>query len=100
MAEARFLLDHGADHALCKTNGATALFKAAQNGHVDACRILIRAHATVDARFSSGATPLGVAAAGGHEAIVRLLLSAGADATVVACDDMTPSDMAGQGGHR
>jgi len=100
MAEARFLLDHGADHALCKTNGATALFKAAQNGHVDACRILICAHATVDARFSSGATPLGVAAAGGHEAIVRLLLSAGADATVVACDDMTPSDMAGQGGHR
>jgi hypothetical protein len=57
-----------------------AVFRAAENGHVAATRLLIeQARARVDARDRLGRTPLFPAALRGYVEVVRMLLAAGAD---------------------
>jgi ankyrin repeat protein len=57
-----------------------AVFRAAENGHVAATRLLLdKAGARVDARDRLGRTPLFPAALRGYVEVVRLLIAAGAD---------------------
>lgn len=64
-------------------DGATALFIAAQNGHVRILEVLLEHGAKTDAARTDGATPLWIGAQMGHDHVVRRLLKAGAkvDAT-------------------
>ncbi|OQS00666.1 protein kinase [Achlya hypogyna] len=60
-------------------SGATALYRAAGNGHEAAVRLLLEAKADVNKPNDIGETPLYEAAIHGHDGIVALLLGAGAD---------------------
>ncbi|EFJ09749.1 hypothetical protein SELMODRAFT_184376 [Selaginella moellendorffii] len=85
------LLEKGA----CVQGGAAAAYSplhyAARNGHLEACRLLLKFGAGVDARTRSGrATSLHRAAFAGHEDIVALLLESGADRDAVDSDGHTP----------
>lgn len=66
-----------------RQDGATALFIAAQNGHLRILEVLLEHGAKTDAARTDGATPLWIAAQMGHDHVVRRLLKAGAkvDAT-------------------
>lgn len=55
----------------------TAVLQAAQEGHTDVVRTLLRAGASADGR-GAGMTPLAAAALGGHTEVVKLLLNSGA----------------------
>ena len=78
-------------------NGCTALFIAAENGHIDAVNILLRAGASLLRRTDTGATPLYVAAQNGHEETVAALLTAGAECDEVRTDiGATPIYIASQ----
>ena len=58
--------------------GQTALYRAADFGHLDLCRILINAGANVNGNHSYDC-PLSAAGRSGNPDIVRLILDAGAD---------------------
>lgn len=77
------MLEQGAELNSRRSTGTTALFFAAQGGHLDVVRILLKARAKVDIPSLDGGTPLFVAAQGGHVKIIRELLDCGAD--VNAC---------------
>jgi ankyrin repeat protein len=60
--------------------GDTPLSAAAENGHLEICKLLVESGATVDAGKDRGArTPLIDAASQGHAGVVQYLLSKGAD---------------------
>jgi len=63
----------------CCQLGNTALHYAALNGHMELCKVLIRAGVTRDAHTKVNRTPLHLAAQEGHLPVVELLLSSGAD---------------------
>lgn len=73
------LLDQGADPNSRRLTGTTPLFFAAQGGHLDVVKILMKTGASVDTPSADGGTPLFVAAQGGHVKIVRELLDCGAN---------------------
>ena len=62
-----------------RENGWTCLMIAAENGHLDICRLLIDKGAQVTAKNRGGWTPLHCAARKGHVEIVCLLCDHGAD---------------------
>ena len=62
--------------------GATPLYIAAQNGHLDMTRLLLRKGADPEFKFSNGMTPLCIAAYNGHEAVAQMLIDYGADIEV------------------
>ena len=76
---ARLLLEKGADVRTKGSQGFTALFAAAQNGHVNVVRLLLDQGARVDDPGPEGETPLMAAAEEGHLDVVARLLSMGAD---------------------
>ena len=55
---------------------------AATRGHLDIMRMLLEAHAYIDAESPNGTTPLMMAAHYGTPQAVRLLLDEGADPTL------------------
>lgn len=62
--------------------GWTPLHYAASGGHVEVIRILLDAHAYIDAESPNGTTPLMMAARYGSDEAAFALLDAGADATL------------------
>jgi serine/threonine-protein phosphatase 6 regulatory ankyrin repeat subunit B len=89
-AVAEELLRHGADVNARSKTGFTALMFAAQQGDVDATRILLDAKASPnDVIPKSGATPLIIASAIGHPDVVALLLDKGADPNAVDANGFT-----------
>ena len=81
------LLDNGADVNKPLNDGQAPIFAAAENGHVDIVRVLVKAGANVNARVmnpspidsnASGLTPLGIAQNKKYGAIVKVLIEAGA----------------------
>jgi hypothetical protein len=74
----KVLLERGAE---VNRKGWTALHYAASNGQVEAIRLLLDAHAYIDAQSPNRTTPLMMAARHEHIAAVRLLVEAGADPT-------------------
>ena len=67
--------------------GATPLYIAAQNGHLEVARLLLDATADKDKAMNMGATPLFVAAQNGHLEVARLLLDATAELIVQEYDE-------------
>ncbi len=87
----------------CDAWGYTPLHLAAQHGHLDVVRELLRAGAAVDAR-ACGATPLHRACYAGHLAVIEELVRAGAslhaqDTTGAGREDL-PVHKAARQGHR
>ena len=69
------LVEYGASKDQGRTNdGATPLYVAAQNGHLEVVRFLVEAGANIDqGRTNDGGTPLCIAAENEHLEIVRFL---------------------------
>lgn len=63
--------------------GTTALFFAAQGGHLNVAKILLKAGALVDCTSVDGGTALFVACQGGHSNMVKELLTSGANANAL-----------------
>ena len=74
--------------------GETALHRAAREGDLDACRLLVEEGAIIDARCEQGYTPLHAAAAEGKVDICTLLLEMGADPEVAGKFGRRPQDVA------
>eukprot|EP00438_Fugacium_kawagutii_P004074 Skav227082 [mRNA] locus=scaffold1387:157219:163724:- [translate_table: standard] len=68
--------------------GASPLFIASQNGHLEVVRLLIDAGADVNKARTEGASPLFVASHKGHLEVVHLLLESGADRSHVPLDKL------------
>ncbi len=75
---------------------APVLFVAAQEGHLEVVRTLLKYKASVDLALSSGATPLGIAAQNGHAGIVRELLEHGAQVDPLSGEGVSPLLLAAQ----
>jgi hypothetical protein len=72
---------------------------AAEMGHVEVCRILMKARAAVDARGAQQRTPLHLAAMKGHDSTSMLLVFEGADLTARTSANHTPAGLALRQGH-
>ena len=70
------LLEQGADIGLGNNEGWTALFEAANKGHVETVRLLLKQGALPTATDSSGLSPADYARSNDYQQIVELLESA------------------------
>jgi len=85
-----------------RTDGATPLFMASQEGHADVVKLLLAAGSDISKGISSGVTPLMVASEGGHVDIVQVFLDAKADLSLtinVNGKDYTALSLAKSHGH-
>ena len=71
----RLLLASGAAVNQTTNNGCFPLFVAAQHGHLEPVRLLLRAEADPLLRFKEVGTPLGIARQRGHTEVAELLLA-------------------------
>ena len=95
----KLLLNYGAD-AAGGVGSRTALHAAADKGHTEVARILVRNGAKVNAKCRQGQTPLFVACRFGNSEVARLLL--GKEAEIQVCDKffgLTPFQAAVEWGH-
>ena len=67
------------DKDQANNQGATPLYIAAENGHLDVVRHLVEVGADKDQASNQRATPLFIAALNGHLDVVRHLVEVGAD---------------------
>ncbi len=72
-------LEKGMDVDSRDKNGATALMRAAENGHVKVVKLILSKKADTNATDKNGYTALMVAAEGRHAEAVKALVTAGAD---------------------
>ncbi len=96
------LLRSGASTDCVLTDGATALYKAAEHGHLDiVMHLLSRPGIKVNAALTvEGTTPLHAASRRGDAELVRLLLSRDdVHVNAVAADGATPLSLAADHGH-
>ena len=56
-----------------KTDGATPIFLAAQNNHIEIVKILLKATDNPNAAMNNGSTPMSIATQKNHQEIVQLL---------------------------
>ncbi|CAJ1437577.1 unnamed protein product [Effrenium voratum] len=97
----RALLEAPCDpDAVKKGSLRTALYAAAEQGHVDVARCLLAAGADVNKVDENGRTAMYAAALNGHQDVVREFLEAGADKDHTDNEGQTPLqiDQAGKGG--
>jgi len=90
----------GADgrYVMPSKSGVTPTFIAAQQGNVDALRLLIKARANIDTPTNGGVTPVCIAAAEGHGPSLQALIDAGANVNTVTTGGVTPVYIAAQKG--
>ena len=70
------------------TSGASSLYVASFNGHVEVIKLLLSYGADInDKRSDNGISSLFVASENGHVEVVKLLLSHGADVNDKSSDD-------------
>ena len=82
-----------------REDGETCLMIAANDGHLDICRLLIDKGAHLEAKDINGWTPLILASWEGHIEIVRLLCDRGADVKARNQDGRRPLHYAARYGH-
>lgn len=71
----------------CNSNGETAVYKAARNGHIDVVKALIESYgAKVNINRNDGRSPLMAAVENGDDEVIKTLLSYGAKYDQVAND--------------
>jgi ankyrin repeat protein len=99
-AEARRLIEAGADVNAANKGGVTPLMNAGGMGNREAVELLIQKGANVNHRTSGNFTPLMQAALVGQLEIVRILLDAGADPAVEDTSGRTASDYAEEKEHK
>ena len=93
------MLEKGADVDRAMEDGATPLYIACQNGHVDAARLLLNNGAAVDRANEVSWTPLFAACRNGHVDAARLLLDNGAEVDRAEKQGATPLFVACEHGH-
>jgi hypothetical protein len=84
------LVTAGADVAATDADGRSAVYLAAQQGHVEAILPLLRARASCDQPNIRGGTPLWIASQNGHLRCVDALLQQGADVNKARGSGATP----------
>jgi ankyrin repeat protein len=84
-----YLLSLGAEQGT-RNNGSAPLHAAAENGHLDVCKLLIKHGAAVNLGMNDGVTALWLAAWKGHLPVVRLLVDSGADLEIPRDNGATP----------
>ncbi|XP_063613830.1 ankyrin-3-like, partial [Penaeus indicus] len=82
-----------------KNKECRPLHLAADGGHVDIVKILLRSGAQAEAKNSEGMTPLHLASWGGHAEVIKVLLGGGADGNARTSEGMTAVHLASMGGH-
>jgi ankyrin repeat protein len=99
-------LGAGADVDACDCDGDTALMLAAERGHIELMKVLLKNGADVDAENLDGdagdiakSTPLMRAAYRGHVDVVKELLAHGADANARNAFGNTAVTLAAHNGH-
>ncbi len=85
--DAELLVAAGADFAATQANDRSAMYFAAQQGHVEVIRSLVGVGANCNQKNRIGATPLWVASLNGHLGSVQALLEAGADVNMSTTKD-------------
>jgi ankyrin repeat protein len=80
----------GTDVNVQGVGGTSALHWAANNGHVDAARVLVKVGAELEASTADGMRPLHVAAHQGHVEVVTTLVELGADKEASDVNGGTP----------
>jgi len=95
------LLENKAEvNARLTNTGATALYAAAKNGHLEVVKLLVDHKADVNASCTDdGTTPLHAAAQTGRLDVVKLLLANKADKNARSHNDVTPFDVAQRNHH-
>ena len=68
------LLEHNANVNEKREDGATTLFQALQNSHVDVCTVLIKNNAIINEKPKNNQTTLFVVAHSGHSDLCTVLL--------------------------
>eukprot|EP00434_Breviolum_minutum_P038981 symbB.v1.2.034593.t1/scaffold4478.1/size49402/1 len=99
---ARMLVEAGAEkdsHASNQQFTYTALFLAAQGGHIEIVCFLTEAGSDKNICANNGASPLFIAAQNGHVDIVRFLTEAGSDKEKANNTGETPLFIAARQGH-
>jgi ankyrin repeat protein len=94
----RTLLKSGANLNATATDGANALIRSANWGHVDVSETLLQAGPSISSRDNDGETPLIAAASFGGATIVSVLLRAGSDKNATDAQGMTALMHAAQNG--
>jgi ankyrin repeat protein len=77
----------------------TPLFRAAENGDLDAVNVLLRAGADINKATAYGETPLTIATRKDHLSVVTALLNADANINQACSDGATPLFLAARKGH-
>ena len=93
------LLEQGADAAVARPDGTTALHWASYREDTAAAALLLGAGAKVNAANYLGATPLWLACENGSATMVRTLLEAGADPNLALLSGETPLMVASRTGN-
>ncbi len=76
------LLERGVNINTVTADGATPLYLAAQNDHVEIVKMLLEKEADVNKVRANGATPLFIAAQNGHVEVVKIVLAAKANMSI------------------
>ena len=100
----RILLDQGVNPDCIISSdphrGTTALYMAAQHGHLDVVDLLLRHGARIDAyKHATRATPLHAAATQGHREVAAMLLQKGGDIGAKTSEGLTAMGCAVVQGH-
>ncbi|XP_063601900.1 putative ankyrin repeat protein RF_0381 [Penaeus indicus] len=82
-----------------KNKECRPLHLAADGGHVDIVKFLLRSGAQAEAKNYEGMTPLHLASWGGHAEIIKALLDRGVNGNARTNEGMTAVHLASMGGH-
>jgi ankyrin repeat protein len=99
-AEVTKLIEAGANINIQDNTGATPLFRASFNRHLDTIKVLISWGADINIQDNDGLTPIWTAIENGHTDVVKYLLLSRADINIPSNDGYTPFLVASENGDK